>query len=217
MANIKPYKEMSLANLDSGTVISHLTDSELVLLTEAFKRYYDTSEGKKRNKRASHYGKYWIIFLFLRATGARLSEVLAIDEARDIDFRNSEARLITLKRHNKKKKGILTRLVPIDPNVINEYLRFINLHPEVKGKVFKIKRNNFFIVFRRIALSVNIPKDLAHPHILRHTRAIELLRAGIPVTAVQQLLGHAMLNTTAMYLKYSAIEVKSIMKDRGLI
>ena len=153
----------------------------------------------------------------MRATGARLSEVLAIDEARDIDFRNSEVRLITLKRHNKKKKGILTRLVPIDPNVINEYLRFVNLHPEVRGSVFKIKRNNFFIVFRRLALSVSIPKDLAHPHILRHTRAIELLRAGIPVTAVQQLLGHAMLNTTAMYLKYSAIEVKSIMKDRGLI
>jgi len=39
MANIKAYKEVSLANLDSGTVISHLTDSELVLLTEAFRKY----------------------------------------------------------------------------------------------------------------------------------------------------------------------------------
>jgi len=38
MANIKPYKEMSLANLDNGTVISHLTDNELALLTESFKK-----------------------------------------------------------------------------------------------------------------------------------------------------------------------------------
>ena len=48
-----------------------------------------------------------------------------------------------------------------------------------------------------------IPKELAHPHILRHTRAIELLRAGVPVTVVQDLLGHSALTTTAVYLRIS--------------
>jgi molybdate transport system regulatory protein len=88
---------------------------------------------------------------------------------------------------------------------------------KILRSVFNIKRNNFFIVFRRLALSIGIPKDLAHPHIVRHNRAIELLRASISVTAVQQILEHASLNTTAMYLKYSTIEVKTITKDRGLI
>ncbi len=63
----------------------------------------------------------------------------------------------------------------------------------------------------------NIPENISHPHVLRHTRAIELLRAGIPVTAVQQLLGHASLNTTAMYLRYSNIEIQEILKTKGLI
>jgi len=58
---------------------------------------------------------------------------------------------------------------------------------------------------------------IAHPHVLRHTRAIELIRNGIPVTAVQTILGHSSLNTTAMYLKYSNTEIQAIMKAKGLL
>jgi molybdate transport system regulatory protein len=64
---------------------------------------------------------------------------------------------------------------------------------------------------------VNIPAKLAHPHVLRHTRAIELIRNGIPITAVQTILGHSSLNTTAMYLKYSNTEIQAIMKAKGLL
>jgi molybdate transport system regulatory protein len=63
----------------------------------------------------------------------------------------------------------------------------------------------------------HIDKKLAHPHTLRHTRAIELLKAQVPVTIVQQILGHASLSTTAMYLRYSASETRRILKDRGVI
>jgi len=218
MANIRPYKEVSLANVENDVVVSHLTEDELQRLTEAFRKYYDEIENiPKYARRAAKHGRYWIIFLFLRHTGARLSEVLNIDEGRDIDIRNSEVRLITLKRQGRRKKGKVFRIVPISPYVINEYLRFINIHPEIKGKVFKIDRSNFYRVFYNLARDASIPDHLAHPHILRHTRAIELLRTGIPVTVVQQLLGHATLNTTAIYLRYSSTEVKAIMKDRGLI
>ncbi|MCX6554067.1 MAG: hypothetical protein NTZ12_03485, partial [Candidatus Aminicenantes bacterium] len=42
-------------------------------------------------------------------------------------------------------------------------------------------------------------------------------RAGVPLTIVQQILGHANLNTTAVYLQFSGQEAKTILKDRGLI
>jgi len=218
MANIRPYRETSLANVENDVVVSHLTEDELQRLTEAFRKYYDEVENiPKYARRAAKRGRYWIIFLFLRYTGARLSEVLNIDEGRDIDIRNSEVRLITLKRQGKRKKGKVFRIIPISPYVINEYLRFISLHPELKGKIFKLNRSNFYKVFYKLARDAGIPDHLAHPHILRHTRAVELVRAGIPITVVQQLLGHATLNTTAIYLRYSSMEVKAIMKDRGLI
>ncbi|CAD7775508.1 Tyrosine recombinase XerD [Candidatus Methanoperedenaceae archaeon GB37] len=63
-------------------------------------------------------------------------------------------------------------------------------------------------MFYERAKEADIPKDLAHPHILRHTRAIELLRAGVPVTIVQDLLGHSALTTTAVYLRISGQEAR---------
>jgi molybdate transport system regulatory protein len=158
--------------------------------------------------------RYWLVFLFLRYTGARITEVLSIDETRDIDFKNSTVRLITLKRINKAKQH---RVIPIPDRLISEYLRVVKLFPSIEQKAFKLKKNNFLIVFKKLCKKANIPGELAHPHVLRHTRAIELIRNGIPVTAVQTILGHSSLNTTAMYLKYSNTEIQAIMKAKGLL
>ena len=87
----------------------------------------------------------------------------------------------------------------------------------MKDKAFKVDRSNFNKVFKELCIESNIQKELAHPHILRHTRAIELLRAGVPVTIVQDLLGHSALTTTAVYLKISGQEAKWIMREKGLI
>jgi len=75
----------------------------------------------------------------------------------------------------------------------------------------------FFLIYYIICQRAKIPQQLSHPHILRHTRAIELLRSGVPVTIVQDLLGHSSLNATAIYLRMSSQEAKMILKDRGLI
>ena len=72
-------------------------------------------------------------------------------------------------------------------------------------------------IFYRLAGEAGISQDLGHPHILRHSRSIELLRAGVPVTVVQDLQGHSSLNTTAIYLRLSGIEAKQILRDRGMI
>lgn len=188
--------------------IYHLTEDELNKLTSIFQQWFE-------EKRSIVRARYWLVFLFLRYTGARISEVLNINETRDIDFRNSTVRLITLKRIQKKKGQ--HRLVPIPDRLISEYLRIVKIFPAIEGKVFKLKRNNFFVVFRDLCKKAGIPDEIAHPHVLRHTRAIELIRSGIPITAVQQMLGHASLNTTAMYLRYSNIEIQGLMKAKGLL
>ncbi len=72
-------------------------------------------------------------------------------------------------------------------------------------------------MFRKTAEEAGIPKEMSHPHVLRHSRAIELLRAGIPVTAVQLLLGHTYLSTTAIYLRISGQEVKQPLQAAGMI
>jgi molybdate transport system regulatory protein len=187
--------------------VYHLTEDELDRLTYEFQQWFEKTRGVVRSR-------YWLVFLFLRYTGARITEVLSIDETRDIDFKNSTVRLITLKRINKAKQH---RVIPIPDRLISEYLRVVKLFPSIEQKAFKLKKNNFLIVFKKLCKKANIPAKIAHPHVLRHTRAIELIRNGIPVTAVQTILGHSSLNTTAMYLKYSNTEIQAIMKAKGLL
>lgn len=40
-----------------------------------------------------------------------------------------------------------------------------------------------------------------HPHSLRHTTAIHLLKAGVDFATISQWLGHASLNTTMRYAR----------------
>ncbi len=106
--------------------------------------------------------------------GARLSESLRIDERRELNLRNAEVMLPALKRHSKRKKK-MKRIVLIHRKLVSGCLMYTNSRPEMEDKVFKINRTNFYRVFKEIALKSGIPVNIAHPHILRHTKAIELL------------------------------------------
>ena len=202
----------SLAVFESSAP-NFLTDDQINRLSLAFQGWYDQKDISD-TKRCIR-GRYWLVFLALRFTGARISEVINIDYG-DIDFRNAEIRLITLKRHNPKKKGAY-RIIPVPSNLTGEIASYIAQYPHMKDKAFKVDRSNFNKVFKELCIESNIPRELAHPHILRHTRAIELLRAGVPVTIVQDLLGHSALTTTAIYLRMSGQEAKGIMREKGLI
>ncbi len=193
--------------------LQYLSESQINRLTNSFQSWFDQKDISDAKRRIR--GRYWLVFLTLRFTGARISEVVNV-KPDDIDFRNTEIRLITLKRHNPKKKGSY-RIIPVPGNVTAEAANYLAQYPYMKDKIFSINRSNFYKVFQERCIESNIPKEMAHPHILRHTRAIELLRAGVPVTIVQDLLGHSALTTTAVYLKISGQEAKRILKEKKLI
>jgi molybdate transport system regulatory protein len=111
----------------------------------------------------------------------------------------------------------MRKMVSVPLQAVNELARYLAQYPDMKGKVFRVNRSNFFRVFQKLVLDCGISETLAHPHVLRHTRALEMIRAGVPLTIVQQVLGHAYLNTTAIYLQFSGQEAKMILKERRLI
>ena len=207
---ITHYQTLPLAGTSP---IQYLTEAQVNALVHAFQQWYD--ESPTRPKRRIR-GRYWLTFLVLRFTGARVGEVLKINDKTDIDFRNAEIKLVTLKRHNSRRRNS-TRIVPVPASVTSEIATYLAEFPEQRERVFRLDQGNLRRVFYKRAEDANIPRDLAHPHILRHTRAIELLRAGVPVTIVQDLLGHSALTTTAVYLRISGQEAKGILKEKGLI
>jgi integrase/recombinase XerD len=62
-----------------------------------------------------------------------------------------------------------------------------------------------YLLEKRIAKCIADAPSLAgkriHPHSLRHTTAIHLLKAGVDFATISQWLGHASLNTTMTYAR----------------
>ncbi len=189
--------------------VEYLNEHQANAMTEAWQEWYENTKtpGLRRLR-----GKYWLTYLMLRFTGCRLGECLLIDDTQDIDYRNYEIKILTLKLRRRT-----IRTVPVPPQVVAEILRYLAEFPDQRGKVFRVQQGNFRRMFYELAQKANIPKHLGHPHVLRHTRAIEMLKAGVPITSVQDILGHSSVSTTAIYLRLSGAETKLILKERGLI
>jgi site-specific recombinase XerD len=48
---------------------------------------------------------------------------------------------------------------------------------------------------------------LANPHRFRHTFASDMVRAGVSLPALMQLMGHAQIQTTLVYMQVTPLEV----------
>lgn len=70
---------------------------------------------------------------------------------------------------------------------------FLNNHGNV------ISRSGFFKIVKDIAIKKNINKNIS-PHTLRHSFASHMLNNGADLRIIQEMLGHADIGTTGIYL-----------------
>jgi integrase/recombinase XerD len=126
-------------------------------------------------------------------TGVRVSEVINVTP-KDIEFKNGVVNI-------RKAKGGRQRRVPLDEDtlkMLSDYVVALNT-PEDQP-VFPIKRNRVFNIVKKYGnmIGVNI-----HPHTLRHSFAINLVRGGTDLRRVQLMLGHTSLSITQVYLQFN--------------
>lgn len=108
-------------------------------------------------------------------------------------------------------KGDKERMVPMS----KECLSYLSLYIEARSKIKKMKKNlflhedgkpvsrqYFFLALRKAAKDAGIQTPV-HPHMLRHSFATTLLENGAPIRQVQELLGHAQVETTMIYTHVS--------------
>ena len=114
-------------------------------------------------------------------------------------------------------KGRKTRHVPIDPNttaLLAAYLaeRGLDRPGRDQRPVFfnqqraKLSRGGIAWILHKYQAKAADPALAGaqlHPHILRHSRAMHLYDAGVPLPYIRDILGHVDLSTTEIYARAS--------------
>ncbi len=144
--------------------------------------------------------------LTLLYTGCRISEALNLTAER-IDLTGKVIVFETLKR---RKRGHF-RSVPVPDNQIG-LLQFIMAQQEPSAQVFPFSRATGYRLVKEVMAWAQITGSMACPKGLRHGFAIACIERDIPLTTVQKWLGHARLETTAIYLDVSGQEEREFAK-----
>ena len=145
----------------------------------------------------------------LYATGLRVSELAGLD-LDDVDGSQQTVRVLG--------KGRKERIVPYGSRAAGALAAYLEGRGGAAGPLFTNRRGgrltvrSLHTIVRRSAASIGITRRVS-PHTLRHTFATHLLAGGCDLRALQEMLGHADIATTQIYIHLSAERLKDVYFD----
>jgi integrase/recombinase XerD len=142
--------------------------------------------------------------LTLFYTGCRISEGLGIKVER-IDFTAKAIIFETLKR---RKKGHF-RMIPV-PDSLIKLLQEVIANKGFDKKVFPFSRTTAWRMVKAKMRDSSVVGAMACPKGLRHGHAVACVAVGVPLSTIQKWLGHARMETTAIYLAVSEGEERKL-------
>lgn len=150
----------------------------------------------------------WLMILVAYLHGLRASEVVALKAA------NIRDGYLVVQRLKGSKKTTQQLASSHDP-LYDERAALVEFARQSKpGRpIFGVKYLQFLRIVRKHARAAGIPIHKAHPHALKHSIAKHLIKAGVPLPAVQQWLGHESLGSTGVYLEVSDEEADAAVAD----
>lgn len=143
---------------------------------------------------------------FLYSSAVRVSELTALD--RD-DIRWESDDVLVLGKGNKEREVYLNARAHLH---LRQYLEnrtdnnpalFVGSRAPYK----RLTRAGVEYILSRIGERAGV--ENVHPHRFRRTSATDLLRMGMPIEQVQELLGHVKIETTRIYCTVTKEQVKS--------
>lgn len=162
-----------------------------------------TSEVKKLIK-APKFIKTKLIIKMLYASGLRVSELVNLT-SKDLDFQEKIGWV-------RKGKGKKDRLFKIADSISKQLQKYLKKNPNNKyifSRNKPLTTRNIQIMIKRATKRANINKKVT-PHTLRHSFATHLLEKGENLIVIQDLLGHANLETTRIYTHINQEQIKKV-------
>lgn len=156
------------------------------------------------------------IFETLYGTGVRRKELCGID-LQDVTFEGNPTVLI------KKGKGRKQRVEPLGEKAVEAIRAWLPVRQELLEKHGREKERALFItikalrmrggdVYRVVKKAEKTTGIEAFPHLLRHSFATHLLNGGANLKEVQELLGHANLQTTGIYTHVATDQLSEVIR-----
>lgn len=194
-----PAKAVGYIEISDSKPIRYLTEDE-------YKKFMEVCR--------EDFKEYYPIFYTLIHTGMRKGEILSLDW-QDIDF--SKGTIVIRSKDGFKPKSIdsktrkaKTRIIPIHDNLKKLLYRIKNSSGEVftyKGQPYS--DNRLRRVLMRITKKAGI-KGLTRLHELRHSYATFLVKNGVDIYKVKELLGHSDIKDT---MKYAHMPTEFMKED----
>jgi molybdate transport system regulatory protein len=158
--------------------VKYLTSRQLERATQCFREWFQSSRTSMQSRSR---GRVWMSFLLIRYGALRLGELLSLNDLRDIDPADRSVSV----------GGSNARTIHLPGDVSGELASMLKLpmYYTLRGKVFKIDQGYLRRKFYERAKECSLPGYLLNPRVTRHSRSIELLRAGMPVKVVQAFMG----------------------------
>ena len=162
------------------------------------------------DQRSSAWQRDRALLETLYSTGARVSELVGLNVG-DLDWANGLIRL--------RGKGRKERIVPIGDMAIDAIQRYRRNLPNAVARVGSdalfCNRRGGRLTARSVARIVaRYSSDLVagpvSPHTLRHSFATHLLDEGADLRSIQEMLGHASLNTTQKYTHVAMDQLQAV-------
>jgi integrase/recombinase XerD len=142
--------------------------------------------------------------LTIAVTGARISEVLALTSDR-IDAANEAIVFDTLKQ---REDGVF-RAVPVPGWLLQ---RIARLEVAPGERLWPWCRTSGWKIIKALMRKADITDHLCKPKALRHALGVEAGQRGIPLNIVQRWLGHARIETTAIYTNAIGDEERNLSR-----
>lgn len=188
------YDEMGkrgIVNIKAPKVSKHLPT---VLSRKEVRRLIDAAKTAKSK----------LLITFLYSSGIRLSECVNM-RYRDLEM-DEKIGWVRRGKGNKDRMFILSESVI---RAIKEYRQSDDGYIFHNRNGRPLTPRNVQKIVARAAKKAGIGKKVT-PHTLRHSFATHLLESGTDIRKIQELLGHANLQTTQIYTKVSTEELKKV-------
>lgn len=147
----------------------------------------------------------------LYATGIRVSELISLD----IQDLNLTIGFVRCRSHSKE------RMIPLYPAAVRALELYVNdIRPQLledpeETALFvnmngeRMSRQGFWKIVKCYQEKAGIEKDIT-PHTLRHSFAAHLLENGADLKSIQEMLGHADISSTQIYIQVANQKLKDV-------